>query len=140
MIKFARSLALFACIYFGGVMGCSAEKIPPTQVAVLKVAPEKYADFVRDLDAALGVQGLRKFAAAPGLDDLLGRPVLYFEYKRDVSEKTGFLVATDIKGVSKIEFLVFENYFPDAEARKAALESVRGLIEKYGGTVVSGKF
>ncbi|MBA9848522.1 hypothetical protein D7S55_26610 [Ralstonia pickettii] len=106
----------------------------------MKVAPEKYADFVRDLDAALGVQGLRKFAAAPGLDDLLGRPVLYFEYKRDVSEKTGFLVATDIKGVSKIEFLVFENYFPDAEARKAALESVRGLIEKYGGTVVSGKF
>lgn len=119
--------------------GCG-KKWPPTQVAVVKLQPERYGEFVSAMDAAMQQHGLTKFPAAPGLDDLMKRPVLFYEYKQDQSQAMGFLVVTDVEGVAKIRVNVFGQYFPDAQARQGATTSVRAVVERFGGTVVSGRF
>lgn len=118
--------------------GCG-EKWPPTQVAVVKLQPERYGEFVSAMDAAMQQHGLRKFPAAPGLDELMKRPVLFYEYKQDPSQAMGFLVVTDVEGVAKIRVNVFGQYFPDADARRNATVSVGSVVERFGGTVVSGR-
>ena len=60
--------------------GCG-EKWPPTQVAVVKLQPERYGEFVGAMDAAMQLHGLKKFSPAPGLDELMKRPMLFYLYK-----------------------------------------------------------
>lgn len=129
-----------AMLVVAAVLSGCGEKWPPTQVAVVNLQPERYGQFVSAMDAAMQQHGLTKFPAAPGLDDLRKRPVLFYLYKRDPSEKKLFLTMTDIEGVSTIKVDVFGQYFPDAQARQGATTSVRAVVERFGGTAVSGRF
>lgn len=141
MMNLARPLRIsIAMLVVTAVLSGCGEKWPPTQVAVVKLPPERYGEFVGAMDAAMQHHGLKKFPAAPGLDELLKRPVLFYEYKQDQSRTMGFLVVTDVEGVAKIRVDVFGQYFPDAQARQNATASVLGLVERFGGTVVSGQF
>ncbi|WP_426395235.1 hypothetical protein ACN9M1_13895 [Ralstonia sp. R-29] len=140
-MNLARILRIsIAMLVVGVVLSGCGEKWPPTQVAVVKLQPERYGEFVSAMDAAMQQHGLTKFPPAPGLDDLMKRPVLFYLYKRDPSDTKLFLTVTDVEGISKVKVDVFGQYFPDAEARQNATASVHQVVEKFGGTVVSGKF
>ena len=140
MMNLAKPMRVsIAMLAVAAVLSGCGEKWPPTQVAVVKLQPERYGEFVGAMDAAMQQHGLTKFPPAPGLDELLKRPVLFYEYKQDQSQAMGFLVVTDIEGVSKIKVDVFGQYFPDVKARQNATASVWGVVERFGGTVVSGR-
>jgi len=133
------SRILIAMLVVGVVLSACGEKWPPTQVAVVTLQPERYGEFIGTLDAAMQQHGLTKFPPAPGLNELMKRPVLFYQYKKDESETKIFLIISDLDGVSKIKVDVFGQYFRDAEARQNATASVYQVVEKFGGTVVTGK-
>jgi len=133
-------LSIATLVVGAALSGCFGEKWPPTQAAVVKLQPERYGEFVGAMDIAMQRHGLKKFPPAPGLNELMKRPVLFYQYKKDESEARIFLIIADLEGVSKIKVDVFGQYFPDAEARQNATASVWGVVERFGGMVVSGRF
>lgn len=75
--------------------------------------------------------GLQRFAATPGLQELQGRKVLYFEYRRDADEKWAFITGTDIVRAGSLEIRVYSSALPLSQ-REPALADLRHIVSKHG--------
>lgn len=117
----------------------AASKIEPSYVAVVQASKDECPNILIRLDELLANFGLKKFKASPGLDELVGREVIYFEYKKEKKEKTGFLVVTNIKNPSELEFRLFPNYFANSSVRGKAVGDVIGFVRASGGVLIEGK-
>ena len=79
-----KALSMVLAITLGlasAMNACSQESRLPTQVASLQLEPSRYSELIASLDAALLSSGLARYGAAPGLNEIYGRNVLYFEYR-----------------------------------------------------------
>ena len=69
------------------------------------VTPQNKQEVVRVLDRVTSARGWVRTPAAPGLNELYNREVLYFSYGRNPRDM--LITITDIKNVSELELSAF---------------------------------
>ena len=83
------------------VAGCEGQKHPTDLTIRFSVAPESKSTVVATLDRMAFERGWTKTGAAPGLDELAKRKVMFWSYGRHPKEM--LLTITDIKKESELE-------------------------------------
>jgi hypothetical protein len=116
---------------------CSQETLVPTHYAQLFVVPSRYGELIEKLDSALEASGLSRYAAAPGLNELRGRDVLYAEYRLHRSEKWAFLTATDVAKAGTVELRVYATVLSDPQNRKTAMSRLSSVLAEFGATLTA---
>lgn len=113
---------------------CSGEMqtMTPTHVAQVTLSPTRYGELVAKLDIEMKAVGLSRYGAAPGLKELRGREVLYFDYRFKLSDKWTFLDGIDIIKHGRIDIGVYSQFFADEIVRKDAMSRVQKVLAEYG--------
>jgi len=126
--QFAIAVALCAVISYG----CTQESRVPDYTATVVVEGSRRDQFVRSLDSELLAQSLKRYGAAPGLNELAGREVLFLDYRRNMSEKWSYFTATDIVRQGVVEVRVYPEYLTTLEAREKAFVAVEKVLAQHG--------
>jgi hypothetical protein len=115
---------------------CSGESQRPTAIAKIQIPPLKYADFVSSLDKALLKSGLTRFGAAPGLNEIYGREVFYFEYRSSANSKWAFITANDLVKVGVIELRLYSTAASLEKGREMAKEKLIEVLKAFGAELI----
>lgn len=107
----------------------------PTHFAQISLAPDRYGELVSKLDSAMKASGLSRFGAAPGLNELQGREVLYIAYKFQLSDKWAFIAATDVVKAGTIEMHVYSMVLADEQGRKDAMSRLDAVLAEFGSAL-----
>ncbi len=111
---------------------CSDDKSAPSHAAKIHLQAEGHGEFLQNLDRGLADKGFKRVGAAPGLNELKGRPVLFAAYVRNPQRPRIVMDATDVKVANEIEIRFYKSEIADQAMREEVLIIVNGLIEKYG--------
>ena len=122
------AVALCAAVSYA----CTQESRVPDYIATVVVDASRQEQFVSSLDSELKAYSLKRYGAAPGLEELTGREVLFMDYRRDLSEKWSYLTATDIIRQGVFEIRVYPEYLPTREARDKAFAAVGNVLAQHG--------
>lgn len=114
------------------VLGACGEARSPTHEAALVIDPARYGELVKKFDEAMQDCGLARYGAAPGLDELRGRKVLYFEYRQHKSDNWAFVTATDLLNAGTVDIRVYETALLDVQRRKDAMARLAELLADFG--------
>lgn len=116
---------------------CSREmqNMTPTHLAQITLASSRYGELLAKLDIEMKAVGLSRYGAAPGLNELRGRDVLYIEYRSKLSDKWTFINATDVIDVGKVEVRIYSAVIKDEKIRKDAMTRVQKVLAEYGTTL-----
>ena len=115
---------------------CSQESRLPTQVASLQLEPSRYSELIASLDAAMLSSGLARYGAAPGLNEIYGRNVLYFEYRVHSTDKWAFVTANDLVKVGVVDVRVYSTVLSTEHGRKDAMAKLAEVLAKFGASLV----
>lgn len=111
---------------------CSHESMGPTHVAQINLEPSRYSELIARLDLEMKAFGLSKYGAAPGLNELVGRPVLFFVYKTSRSDKRVFLEIADVLKAGTIGVRIYSTDLADEQARKNAITRIDEVLSDFG--------
>ena len=113
---------------------CSGEMqtMTPTHVAQVTLSPTRYGELVAKLDVEMKAIGLSRYGAAPGLNELRNREVLFFVYQTKLSEKWAFLEGTDVIKSGTVDIRVYSQVYADEIVRKDAMSRVQKVLAEYG--------
>ncbi len=114
---------------------CSQESLLPTHLAQISVEPTRYGDLIAKLDSAMKSSGLSRYGAAPGLNELRGRDVLYIEYRLRQSDKWAFITATDVIKAGTVEIRVYSTVLAEEQSKKGAMSRVESVLAEFGATL-----
>ena len=114
---------------------CSQESLLPTHLAQIGVEPSRYGDLITKLDLAMKSSGLSRYGAAPGLNELRGRDVLYIEYRLQQSDKWAFVTATDVIKAGTVEMRVYSTVLADEQSRRGAMSRLESVLAEFGATL-----
>jgi hypothetical protein len=120
---------------------CSRERqtemrsMTPTHVAQINLAPSRYGELVAKLDVEMKAIGLSRYGAGPGLKELKGREVLFFDYRYKLSDKWTFLDGTDIIKHGRVDIGVYSQYFTDEKVKQDAMSRVQKVLAEYGAAL-----
>lgn len=129
--------AIFLILVSGvGACDVKVKSQVPSHVAEFTMSTHDYPELIAALDAIAVPFGLKRVNAAPGLDELHGRKVLFAAYEaKDPNEWRGALEVNDIYGPERILLRVYGDYFDDAERRAEFVMEVAGILNRFGGTL-----
>ena len=105
----------------------------PSHQAEFVMATADYPKLLSALDGAAASFRLKRFGAAPGLDAVKGRKVLFAGYKTDIEDWRAALDVHDLKAPGKVLLSVFVDYFDDPEQRQRFVASVEAIIQPFNG-------
>lgn len=111
---------------------CSDDSMGPTHVAQVNLEPSRYSELIARLDLEMKSFGLSKYGAAPGLNELVGRPTLFYVYKTSRSDKRVFLEIADVLKAGTIGVRVYSTDLADEQARKNAISRIDGVLSDFG--------
>lgn len=117
---------------------CSEEPrtMTPTHVAQVHLSSGQYPTLVNKLDAEMSKSGLSRFGATPGLSELHGRNVLYFEYRLNRADVWAFLVAHDVKKIGVVEVHIYSSVLKDEKARQEAISRVESVLAMFDAHLI----
>lgn len=124
--------ALFALISLLG----ACKSYSPSHIAEFEIPMKDYPQLIAELDALTKPFGLKRFAAAAGLNELHGREVLFFAY--DDPNKTSqrrVLTVSDINGPGKVWVRVYEGGLDDSAQRTKFISEATRILLSFGGTL-----
>lgn len=124
-----RTLVLVVAM---AMSACSHESMGPTHVAQINLEPSRYSELIARLDLEMKAFGLSKYGAAPGLNELVGRPVLFYVYQMRPSDKRVFLELTDVLKAGTIGVRVYSTELADEQARRNAISRIDGVLSDFG--------
>jgi len=130
-----RKLLGVALLLATAVNACSQEAMVPTHLAQISLAPARYGDLISKLDSMMKASGLSQHGAAPGLNELQGREVLYIEYRLQPSDKWAFLTATDVIKAGTVEVRVYSTVLADQQGRKDAMSRLDAVLAEFGSAL-----
>ena len=107
----------------------------PSHQAEFMMSTDDYPKLLGELDNTAASFHLNRFGAAPGLNELKGREVLYADYKSNIDEWRAALDLTDVKLAGKVLVSVYIDYFDDSEQGTKFVAEVTRIIHRYGGTL-----
>jgi hypothetical protein len=121
-MNYLRSaIALVVLLGLSLLVACEVKKHPTDLTVRVAVPMEGRAAVVGVLDRATSERGWARTPAAPGLNELAKREVLYFSYGRNPKEM--LVTITDLKNPSELEVHAF------FEATEPGL--VEGVVAKF---------
>jgi hypothetical protein len=129
-----RKLIGIVLLSVAAVNACSQEAMVPTHLAQINLAPARYDDLKSKLDAAMKDSGLSRYGAAPGLNELQGREVLYIEYRLQPSDKWAFLTATDVVKAGTVEVRVYSTVLTE-QGRPTAMSRLDAVLAEFSSAL-----
>lgn len=109
------------------------QKVPPvTHVARVHLEPGRYPEFLSRLDAEMAHVRLSRYGATPGLSELHGRDVLYFNFRPHLSDVGWFLSVDDIVKIGVIEIFIYTDFFKDEKDRTEAMTRLAAVLNAFG--------
>lgn len=109
----------------------------PSHTTELSVATSEYRELVAAFDMIADGFGLKRLGAAPGLNELYGREVLFWTYEvQDRAERRGALTVTDVKAPGTVLLRVYEDGFSDSEQRSRFVHDVSEVVRRFGGALL----
>ncbi|HRQ63965.1 MAG TPA: hypothetical protein PKZ76_03730 [Xanthomonadaceae bacterium] len=131
-------LLAFLLMSVSGLGACDMKRGAqvPSHVAEFAVATSEYPELMAELDSTAASFELKRIGAAPGLNELHGREVLFAAYEvQDRKERRGALTVTDIKAPGRVLLRVYEDGFADSDQRTRFVAEVADVISRFGGTL-----
>lgn len=124
--------AFFVVTSFVGA--CKA--YPASHIAEFEMPVKDYPQLIAELDVLATPFGLKRLAAAAGLDELHGREVLFFAYEaQGKMAQRHVMSVTDIKGPGKVLVRVHENGLTDAVQRAKFITDLIEALRLFGGVL-----
>ena len=114
---------------------CSSESLAPTYEAKFALEAKRHPELVAELDGALKAYGLQRFGAAPGLNEVRNREVLYVEYRPDRASKWAYLTASDIAVQNVIQLRIYPEVLQTSSHKADALTSIQAVLTRYGAAL-----
>lgn len=109
----------------------------PSHTTEFSVATSDYTELMAAFDMIAEGFGLKRVGAAPGLNELHGREVLFWTYEvQDRTERRGALTVTDVKAPGTVLLRVYEDGFSDSEQRTRFVHEVSEVVRRFGGTLL----
>ena len=105
----------------------------PSHQAEFVMATADYPKLLSALDSVAASFRLKRFGAAPGLDKLKERKVLYALYGTKVEGVRAALSVTDVNEPGKVLIRVYVDYFDDLDLRQRFVASVEAIIQPFSG-------
>lgn len=107
----------------------------PSHRAEFMMSTADYPALMIALDDVAAAYRLKRFGAAPGLDELIGRKVLFADYRTRIEDWRAALSVTDVKEQGRMLLRVYADYFEDPEQRQEWVSSVTAIARRFGGTL-----
>lgn len=108
----------------------------PSHVAQFEMKPDDYSKLISAMDAVADPFALKRVGAAPGLEELHGREVLFAAYEpKDPGEWRGALEVNDLYGPGQVLVRVYGDYFDDPDQRAQFVAEVHAIVRRFGGTL-----
>ena len=115
--------------------GCAAKYQKPSHLAEVDLSINRSQEVINTFDRDLESFGLKRFAAAPGLNELQGRDVIFGVYKTDAKSQKAALEITNIKVANRLEVFIYTDYFDGMAENERFLASVSETLTKYGAKI-----
>ncbi len=112
--------------------GCVSES--PSLMGIVRVDPSEYQNMLINLDEETRKFKMQRKSAGPGLDQLIGRKVLFHTYVMNDTSKRPFLV-TDVKEEGMVEFHIYGQDFKNKKEYEIFVESMFAIFAEYGDIV-----
>lgn len=112
--------------------GCVSER--PSLMGVVRVDPSEYQNMLISLDEETRKFNMQRKSAAPGLNQLIGRKVLFHAYTLNETNKYPFVI-TDVKKEGMIEFEMYSQDFENKKEYEIFVESMFAIFAEYGDIV-----
>ncbi|MEQ1662376.1 MAG: hypothetical protein ABL877_06750 [Thiobacillus sp.] len=110
----------------------------PSHAAEFRMPTADYPALLSELDDLASKLQLRRYNAAPGLNELHGREVLFAAYgKGDPKLQSAALNVMDIDGPGKVLVWVYDDHFTDPVTRGNFIAAVSAIVERHGGKLGS---
>lgn len=109
----------------------------PSHQSELMMSSDNYPQLLLALDNVAASFQLERFGAAPGLNELKGREVLYVAYGTNSGGWRIALTITDVNAPGRLLLHVYSEYFDVSEQRREFVEKVDVIIQHYGGTLIT---
>lgn len=119
-----------------GACDVKVKQQAPSHVAEFTMATSDYPALMAEFDAVAESFDLVRKRAAPGLNELHGREVLFAAYEvQDREERRGALTVTDVLGPEKVLVRVYADGFSDAGKGARFIVEVADIVSRFGGTL-----
>lgn len=111
--------------------GATTSSQVPTYICHFSLGPDKQSEFIALLEKNVSPFNLRRYDAAPGLDELVGRRVFYASIANKEKTKLRALDFSDVKNQERVELFIYSEYFDRSDEREQFLMTVEATIQKF---------
>jgi hypothetical protein len=135
----ARKLLVSAAILFATMLNACSAPAPAhviTHEAKFNLDPSQYPALVSRLDAEMAQIGLTRYGAAPGLNELKGRQVLFADYRFNLSDKWAVLTVEDVNKAGAVTAYVYLTVLKEEKTRGDAISRINSVLAAFGSTLV----
>lgn len=133
MIRFVVATMLLS-MSFLGACDVPVKSQVPSHVAEFTMPTRDYPRLLAAFDAIAETFRLKRFNAAPGLDELHGRDVMFAAYEAtDKTERRGVLEVNDLYGAGKVLIRVYDDGVTDVAERTRLVADVAQVVARFGG-------
>lgn len=109
----------------------------PSHAAEFVMPTADYPALLGELDRLASRFQLKRYNAAPGLDELFNRKVFFVTYGSGAPKlDSAALDVNDARVSGKMLFWVYDDYFADPAARANFIAAVSTIVERHGGMLV----
>ena len=132
-MRFCLAILLLS-MSFLGACDVPVKSQVPSHVAEFTMSTRDYPTLLAALDATAESYALARFDAAPGLDELHGREVLFATYEAtDKIEFRGVLTVTDVKAPGEVLLRVYGDGISDVASRARFVAEITEIVDRFGG-------